>query len=195
MALIAITGGIGAGKTTLTSQFKAFGAAVADADDIAHQAYNPGNAAYVKIVERWGERILDADGLIDRKAVASIVFGNASELEWLNGIVHPFVLEEIKKQSRDKILFCAVPLLYESGWSDDCDFVVSTWCPPDVQKERLKKRGWSDEEIQRRIKSQISMDVKLHRGDFGVITSCSWECLREQCRRIYEIILLRVQTR
>ena len=189
MTLIALTGGIGAGKTTLALQFKALGAAIADADDIAHSAYFPGNMAYSRMLERWGKSVLDEDGQINRKRVASIVFQDAQELQWLNGVVHPFVHDEINRLATDRLLFCAIPLLDEAGWSENCAAVIAAWCPPDVQRQRLRGRGWSEDEIDRRLSKQLSMNEKLLRADYGVVTSCSWECLAHQCRRIYERIV------
>ena len=111
MTLIALTGGIGSGKTTLAKQFKELGADMADADDIAHSVYQPGNKAYDSIVARWGLSILDSDKTVNRKAVAEIVFKNDDELKWLNGVVHPFVRERIAELSEHALLFCAIPLV------------------------------------------------------------------------------------
>lgn len=189
MSLIAVTGGIGAGKTTLVGQFKALGACVADADALAHDVYLPGKYAYNKIVEKWGEIILDGHGRIDRKAVAEIVFSDTSELNWLNNLVHPCVRREILDLASDcgeKPLFCAIPLLFESDWREDCKAVIAAWCPPDVQLQRLKNRGWSDDEITKRLGSQISMDEKMLRADYCVVTSCTWDCLGKQCKSLME---------
>lgn len=188
MALIAVTGGIGAGKTTLMHQFRDFGESTADADDIAHSLYEPGEVAYAKIVERWGNGILDEKGCIVRSEVAKIVFTQRDELSWLNELIHPLVRGRIEEMARGKCLFCAIPLLFESGWQDSCDKVVAVWCPPDVQYNRLRQRGWDDNEIKRRLASQISMDEKMARADYAIMTNCSWECLAEQCRKLLEMI-------
>ncbi len=182
MTLIAVTGGIGAGKTTLMHQFRSLGEATADADDIAHGLYEPGREAYAAMLSRWGEGILAADGMINRGRVAEIVFSDKGELSWLNGLMHPLVRREIELLSEGRRLFCAIPLLYESGWEDSCDAVVAAWCPAEVQYSRLRARGWDDREIKRRLNSQISMDEKMSRADYAVITDCSWECLALQCR-------------
>lgn len=191
MTLIALTGGIGSGKTTLAKQFKELGADMADADDIAHSVYQPGNKAYDSIVARWGLSILDSDRMVNRKAVAEIVFKDDGELKWLNGVVHPFVRDSIARLSEHTLLFCAIPLLDESGWRNECAAVVAAWCPPEVQRKRLHERGWDDAEIRRRLEKQVSMDKKLMNADFGVITNCSWDCLRKQCELIYREILRR----
>ena len=141
------------------------------------------------MVSRWGRSVLSEDGQINRRKVASIVFGNGSELEWLNSLLHPLVREEIRRLSEEGTLFCAIPLFFEIGWNCDADTrVVSSWCDEKTQLERLKARGWSQEEIARRLASQISRDEKLKRADYGIITSCSWECMREQCRRVFNAL-------
>ena len=186
MALIAVTGGIGAGKTTLMHKFLALGQSTADADDIAHNLYEPGREAYLRMVERWGKGILLDDGRISRSVVAGIVFTRHSELEWLNALLHPLARREIHELSRGKTLFCAIPLLYEGGWEKDCDAVVAVWCPKDVQYSRLRQRGWNDNEIRRRLESQISMDEKMVRADYAIITDCDWDCLERQCRYLLD---------
>lgn len=188
MTLIALTGGIGSGKSTLARQFESLGADMADADDIAHSVYLPGNEAYGSIVMRWGKAVLNDDGTVNRRAVADIVFASDEELSWLNGVVHPYVRGCIASLAQGRLLFCAIPLLDESGWRKDCDAVVASWCSPETQRIRLYARGWDDAEIARRLAKQVSMDNKLRNADYGVITGCSWECLRAQCEIIYNDI-------
>ena len=188
---IAVTGGIGTGKTTLMRFFAEAGARVADADDVAHSLYLPGQTAFDAMVARWGQEILTVDGQISRPAVAARVFADSDELAWLDNLVHPLVRSEIQRLAGadGHPLFCAIPLLYESGWENDFAKVIAVWCPPEVQRRRLQARHWSEQEIARRLATQISMDEKLRRADFGVMTHCSWECLREQCRRIYQTLI------
>lgn len=187
--LVGITGGIGMGKTTVLKDFRELGADVLDADEIAHGLYEPGGLAYEALVSHWGaSEILDVVGRIDRKLVGAKVFGDAQELSWLNGVMHPLIRSEIKRLadgSRCGVVYCAVPLLYESGWVSDFGKVVSVWCCADSQQERLLKRGWSEEEIRRRVGSQLSADEKLRRSDYGIITDCSWEMLRSQCASVH----------
>ena len=186
MSLVVVTGGIGCGKTTLLKEFAEFGCRVADADDLSHEMYQRGSVAWNAMLSRWGESVLSADGEIDRRRVASIAFADSGELAWLNGLIHPLVRERIVQLSRDELLFCAIPLFYEIGWHGVEKAVISTWCDEKTQRERLAARGWSDDEIERRLNSQIHKDEKLKRADFAVITNCSWECLKEQCRRIFD---------
>ena len=162
-----------------------------DADEIAHSLYEPGQKAYNAMLEHWGRAILADGEKIDRKAVGGIVFRDPAELRWLNGLLHPLIRGEMKAQASQSSVpvYSAVPLLYESGWESDADAVVCVWCEPSVQHERLLARGWSEDEISRRLASQISADEKLFRSDYAIVTSCSWDDLREQCRRVHEAIL------
>ena len=190
MSLIVVTGGIGCGKSTLLKEFAKLGCRVADADDLSHGLYRRGTVAYDAMVSRWGESIVSGDGEVDRRRVASIVFEDSGELAWLNSLVHPLVFEEIRRLSSEGLLFCAIPLFYEIGWkAEPGTKVISSWCDEITQLERLKARGWSEKEIARRLASQISRDEKLRRADYGIITSCSWECLGEQCRRVHQALL------
>lgn len=193
MILVAVTGGIGAGKTTVLDQFAACGAQVADADALVHRLYEPGTALYDALCTRWGQRVMAAEGRLSRPAIAEIVFSSASELQWLNETVHPQVRQLIlalAEQARPA-LFCAIPLLHESGWETDMSSTVAVWCDPLTQRQRLARRGWDEHEIERRLRQQISMDEKLRRSDFGIINNGSRELLAEQCRRVYQ----RVQER
>jgi len=189
--IIAVTGGIGAGKSTVLGFFAEFGARVADADEIAHSCYRRGRPSYDAMVRRWGSGILASDGEICRKAVAGIVFHEQKELDWLNELIHPMVLEELDRLSAvgSGVFFCAVPLLYEFGWERRMDSVVVVWCPADVQLSRLRLRGWSDDEIRRRLSTQLSMDEKLSRGDYGIINDCTLEELAAQCRSVMDAIV------
>ena len=184
MSLFVITGGIGAGKTTVLDAFRRFGAFGLDADDVAHRLYVPGQPAYEPLIGRWGRAILAADGTIDRRRVAELVFREPAELSWLNSVIHPLVREEIRRQSAGRSCFCAIPLFYECGWNDQADAVIAVWCTAADQDRRLRARGWSREEIKRRCGSQLSMDRKLELAQYAIITSCSWDCLDQQCRRL-----------
>lgn len=188
--LIGITGGIGMGKTTVLRDFASLGASVLDADDVAHSLYEPGREAYRAMVGRWGDSVLDGEGRIDRAGVGRRVFGDAAELGWLNGLLHPLIRAELRRASEGSApVYAAVPLLYESGWESDASKVVAVWCGPAVQRARLLARGWSEAEIARRLGAQVSAEEKLRRADYAVLTDCSWELLRAQCAHVHARIL------
>lgn len=190
MALIAVTGGIGAGKSTVLARFRALGGETLDADDVVHSLYERDSVLCQALQTRWGNDILNQDGLPDRTKIAGVVFQSSSELEWLNDLVHPLVTAVILSRARDchRGLFCAIPLFFECRFSQEAVFSIGLWCDPCTQRARLLKRGWSDEQIQARIAAQFSMDEKLQRSDFGVISNCSWKNLYRQCDVIFQSI-------
>ncbi|NOY82699.1 MAG: dephospho-CoA kinase [Kiritimatiellaeota bacterium] len=181
--LVGITGGLGVGKTTVLQILREKGAEVLDADDVVHRLYAPGEAAYRAIRRRWGADVLQADGTIDRTRVADLVFGTPTERRWLNGLVHPLVRKRIRIAAcrTPGLLFCAIPLLFEVRWERDMWRTVAVWCPEAVQMKRLEQRGWSGAEIRRRLATQLPMNEKLHRADYGLINFGSLELLRRQC--------------
>ena len=118
-APIGLTGGMASGKTTVSRLFRAWGAFVADADEISRRALDPGMSCYERTVAAFGRDILYADGTVDRKKVAGIVFSDPKALAALNGIIHPYVRETIRAQSEqayreapDRLIVWDVPLLF-----------------------------------------------------------------------------------
>ena len=190
--LIAITGGIGMGKTTILSQFQGLGAKTLDADDVAHDTYLPERPAYTALLQHWGDGILAQDGTLDRKKIAGIVFRSQEELAWLNSVMHPLVRDAIQNcadEDKKTPLFCAIPLLFESGWEKTTDKIISVWCDKTTQMERLIARGWSREHAQDRLDSQWSPEKKVLLSDYTIVSNCSWQHLADQCRAIYQAII------
>jgi len=189
--LIGITGGIGAGKSQVLCELRALGARVLDADAVVHELYEVDSRLRAALRERWGEAVLGTDGRVDRAVVARRAFGEPAEREWLTQQVHPLVRRRMLQNAEASPLglFCAIPLLYEVGWEHEMTQTIAVWCDRRTQWLRLRGRGWSDEEISRREASQMSMDEKLARADYGILNIESLELLREQCRRIFERIM------
>ncbi len=189
--LIAITGGIGMGKSTVLSQFQGLGAKTLDADDVAHDMYLPGRPAYDTLIKRWGGGILSQDGTLDRKQIAGIVFQSKEELAWLNSVMHPLVRNAIQDVANEDAqpLFCAIPLLFESGWEETADKIISVWCDRETQMQRLIARGWSREHAIDRLDSQWSPERKLLLADYAIVSGCSWQHLADQCRIVYKTII------
>jgi len=185
--LVGITGGMGVGKSTVVRILRTFGAAVLDADHVAHGLYAPGKPAYRAMIRRWGHGILAADGTIDRGHVARCVFQTPSERRWLNQLLHPGIRGHIRARAQAErgLLFCAIPLLFEVGWQNDMWRTVAVWCPPGIQVDRLHGRGWSDHDIQDRLAVQMSADEKLHRADYGLINSGTLWLLQRQCEILW----------
>ncbi len=184
--LIGVTGGIGAGKSTVLSLFEELGEPTIDSDALVHQLYAEDAGLRDALVQRWGQHVLDRNGLVDRRQVAAKVFGCPRELAWLNARVHPLVRLRLQAQAKAWAgrCFCAVPLLFEVGWDRDMAATLSVWCDRQTQLERLRRRGWSDAEIRSRNEAQMDMDVKMRQADFALINNGTLASLKEQCRRL-----------
>lgn len=184
MFLVGLTGGIGAGKSTVSQELVARGAVVIDADAITRDLQAPGSPVLAAMVERFGEGILQADGTLDRPAVASIVFNDAASLADLNAIVHPAVAAEIAARLQaqvddpgDPIVVLDVPLLVESG-RDDMEALIVVDADPDVAVQRLvEHRGFSEADARARITHQASRKERLAKADFVVDNNGTREVL------------------
>lgn len=185
--LIALTGGIGAGKSTVLGIFKSLGAKVADTDLIVHTIYEENKQLHAKLKNHWGDKVFK-NSKPHRPSIAEIVFQNKQELEWLNSVMHPLVKLHIQAQQSGQISIIAVPLLYEVNWQTEFDKVISVWCNPELQNDRLLSRGWSQKEIDSRIEAQLNQEEKLKRSDYGIINNWSKEFLKNQCCKIFELL-------
>jgi dephospho-CoA kinase len=174
---VAITGGIGAGKSEALRAFARHGAAVISSDDIVHRLLRENPEVKQAIVDRLGQGVLDGRGEIDRSAVAAIVFRDRDELMWLEQLLHPRVSleylawrDELARQP-DRPAVCAteVPLLYESGGETRFDAVVVVTAPPELREARA--RVLPDDRAARLIPD----DEKVRRADFAYVNEGSLE--------------------
>lgn len=178
MPLIALTGGIASGKSTIASRLAEHGAVVVDADAIVRDVQAPGSRVLAEIAGEFGSEVLAADGALDRAALATIVFGDAAALQRLNGIVHPAVraesqrrFEAARRERSDAVVVYDVPLLVEARVDDPWDEIVVAHAPADVRRERLQRlRGMSADEAERRIRSQVDDDARLAIADVVIDT-------------------------
>ncbi|MDT8389985.1 MAG: dephospho-CoA kinase [Lentisphaeria bacterium] len=186
--IIGVTGGMGAGKSTVLTILADLGCRTLDSDTVVHQLYGPGRELVNVFVNRWGEHARDENGGVCRPTVAREVFERPDELSWLNSQVHPAVKRVIVKEAArcSRHLFCAIPLLYEAGWERDVYCVWAVWCDKETQHRRLSARGLTPREITQRLDNQISMDEKLRRADGGLINTGSRESLKKQILRLLE---------
>ena len=184
MPMIVITGGIGAGKSTALRQFQELGAHCADADEVAHRLYAPGTPLLQDIARLFGQEMLKEDGSLDRPRLARRVFARPEDLQRLNGATHPAIRRELSRLeslAAPRPLFAAIPLWHESGWAMPAIPVIAVWCPPELQWQRLRQRGWSPQEIAVRLQSQHSLEEKRRRADYVLETTGTLEDLRRQC--------------
>ena len=167
---VAITGGIAAGKTEALAAFERRGAAVSSADALVHRVYREDETLKTELRDRWGDDGFDADGEVDRAAVAAIVFADRDELDWLESVVHPRVrraqhawLEEQRSRPEPPALVVVeIPLLYETGGETHYDKVVALTASPAVREQRRGAFTGREERL-------IPDDEKLRRADFAYV--------------------------
>lgn len=157
MLVVALTGGIGAGKSLVAQFFSELGARVIDADQLARIAIERGSAGFDDVIARFGEEIT-TNGDIDRKALADIVFSDAIAKADLEAIVHPRVrqlfLDVVADLAPDEILIYEIPLLVETGATKNFDQIITVEAELEIRKARLLKRGMFISEIQSRLSAQ-----------------------------------------
>jgi dephospho-CoA kinase len=170
---VGLTGGIGSGKSTVGARLVAKGAVLIDADVIVREQQQPGTPVLAAMVARFGERILAADGSLDRAAVASIVFGAPAQLEALNEIVHPAVVDEMTRRRQalsgsDATVVLDIPLLVESGY-EGLGGIIVVDVDPEVAVARLRQqRGFTEDDARARVARQASRADRLAVADFVI---------------------------
>ena len=170
MILVGLTGGIGAGKSTVSALLAERGAVIIDADAIVHEVQRPGTPVFDAIVEHFGDRVVAEDGTLDRPAIAEIVFNDPEQLQALNAIVHPAVGTEMaermaREAGTDHVVVLDVPLLVESGRSDMAGTVVVD-VDPEVALDRLvHQRGVPEADARARMARQASREERLAKAD------------------------------
>ncbi|MDD5705537.1 MAG: dephospho-CoA kinase [Kiritimatiellae bacterium] len=175
MKLIAITGGIACGKSTVAAWLPEWGGAVLDTDAVVHGLEGPGGEAVEPLLAAFGDELRDGAGGIDRRRLGSMVFADGDALARLNAIVHPLVAERmaawLRRRTPAGTRFRAVliPLLYEVGWSEPrWDAVVAVVCREQEQIRRLQARGLTAEEARERLSAQMACDEKARRADYVI---------------------------
>jgi dephospho-CoA kinase len=173
---IGLTGGIGAGKSTVSAALARRGAVVIDADAIVREVQAPGTPVVAAMVDRFGEGILDPDGALDRAAVAAIVFADQEALSALNAIVHPAVVEEMTRRREahadtDAIVILDVPLLVESRYEGLGGIVVVDVDPELAVARLVANRGFTEEDARARMARQAGREERLAAADFVIDNS------------------------
>jgi dephospho-CoA kinase len=159
MLVVALTGGIGAGKSLVAQYFSELGARVVDADQLSRIAIERGSEGFDEVITRFGESIL-RNGDIDRKALGEIIFKDKSAKADLEAIIHPRVrelfFEVVNDLAADEILIYEIPLLVETGAASNFDQIITVEADIEIRKSRLLKRGMFISEIESRLAAQAS---------------------------------------
>ena len=193
MLVIGLTGGIGTGKSEVASLLQSFGAEVINADQVGHEAYTPNSESWREVVNTFGEEILQPDGQIDRGRLGAIVFSNPQQLDKLNAIMHPRMARmvgdkvEVLRDKGAPVVVVEAAVLFEAGWDSLVDEVWTTDSPVELVIERLQARnGMSEEEVRRRINSQMDRVERIERSDLVVDNSGDVAGLGETVKALWD---------
>ena len=194
--VVGLAGGVGSGKSTVAKIMGELGAGVLASDELGHQEINAPEVRST-ITRWWGDGVIDPEGSVDRKKVASIVFGDPSQRHRLEALLHPRIavrradlMADFDKQPRIRLIVIDSPLLYEADLDLTCDAVVFVDAGLDLRKERSEKlRRWPEGELLRRERSQQSLDMKRARADYTCENNSTLTDLRNQIERIVTQIL------
>jgi dephospho-CoA kinase len=192
--VIGLTGGIGAGKSTVTQLLQDLGAAVIDADKVGHQIYLPDLPAWREIVEAFGTEVLNADRTIDRQALGKVVFATPEALRTLNRIVHPKMFDrmaeliaELRARGGMKAIVVEAAVLIEANWQPLVDQVWVVVASEAVVIERLaKQRSLSPEQVRTRIAAQLSNDERLKHAHVVIRNDGSLDHMRTAVQQAWD---------
>ena len=197
MVIAGLTGGIATGKSTVAGIFASAGARVVDADRIARDAVRPGTAVHADIVAHFGAGILLADGAVDRKQLAAVIFGDPAEQRALERMVHPQVkrqialqLNRLRREAPDSVAIVDVPLLFETGMDRGLPVTILVYAPEAIQVRRLIARdGLTQAQARARIRAQMPIEEKRARAAVVIDNSGSLANTRRQALAVYRKLI------
>ena len=182
MRVFALTGGIASGKSTVAGKLSQLGAAIVDADRIAHELAMPRKPLWEAYLEHFGAGILRPDGTLNRRAIGQLVFHDEEERKWMDAVSHPLIRQQMEQElsvhcaAGREAAFLDVPLLFEVGWENRAEAVWVVYVPIKVQLSRLMARNGCDEAFARAcIASQMDLEEKRRRADVVIDNSGPWE--------------------
>jgi dephospho-CoA kinase len=198
MLRVGLTGGIASGKTAVSKIFASFGAKVLDADEVAREVLLPGQPAWTKLRQAFGQEFFHPDGTVKRKQLRKLVFADPEKRSQLNAIVHPEVMKEINRRSeifsssdQTEVLLVDVPLLLEVGLVNRFDKIVVVYVSESVQISRLLQRdGISEEEAKQALKAQMALSKKVEQADYVIDNSGTLEETQAQVKRVWQELLV-----
>jgi dephospho-CoA kinase len=187
---IGLTGGIGSGKSSVARRLAELGALVIDADLVAREVVEPGTDGLRAVVAEFGDGVLDAEGRLDRPALAAIVFGDEDARGRLNGILHPRIRaradERIGAAPAGTVVVQDVPLLVETGQAGAYDLVLVVEAPPELRVQRLARdRGMPAEQARSRMAAQATDEQRRAAADVVIVNDGTPEELRAQVDRFW----------
>lgn len=188
--VIGLTGGIGSGKTAVSDHFASLGITVVDADVASRVVVEPGRPALGQIRNHFGDNIVQADGTLDRAALRSAIFNNADERQWLEGLLHPLIRQEIidgLQSAHSPYVILASPLLVESGQNQLTQRVLVVDVPEDTQVERTTARdGNSTEQVKAIMAAQATRQQRLECADDVIVNDGTLTALHTQVEALHQ---------
>lgn len=196
MLRVGLTGGLACGKSFVGEELARLGCLLIQADELGHEALEPGGEAYDGVVREFGPGILAEDGRVDRLALAAVVFGDSERLSRLNALVHPAVVRREEELIADYaaghphgIAVVEAAILIETGSYKRFDRVLLATCAEEQQVERaLRRQGVGEADARARLSRQLPLEEKRKYADFVIDTSGEKEDTLRQTRAVFEAL-------
>ena len=189
---VGLTGGIGAGKSTVADLFSQKGAVVIRSDELARQVIEPQTPGFQQVIDRFGKEFVNSEGYIDRAKLAQIVFQDDAALKDLENIVHPLVRNKtnqiIDQHTSETIIVNEIPLLLEKKMESLFDFLVIVISSEKNRLERLSQRGLTAEQATARISKQVSDDERKAAADFLIVNDGNLDQLEVDVEKIWQTL-------
>lgn len=192
MVLVGLTGGIAAGKSTVAAKLAEHGAVIIDADQVAREVVEPGTVGFQRVIQEFGEKLIDSNGSLNRKALADIVFADPNKRVKLERILHPLIrsrTSQLFEQNTDSVVIYAVPLLVEAEVDYPFDLIVTVEAGEEEQLRRLiTQRGLTEKQAKERIEAQTTRTMREGKADFVIDSSGPIEALEPQIHSLWKLI-------
>ena len=189
---VGLTGGIGAGKSTVADLFSQKGAVVIRSDELARQVIEPQTPGFQQVIDRFGKEFVNSEGYIDRAKLAQIVFQDDAALKDLENIVHPLVRSKtnqiIDQHTSETIIVNEIPLLLEKKMESLFDFLVIVISSEKNRLERLSQRGLTAEQATARMAKQVSDDERKAAADFLIVNDGNLDQLEVDVEKIWQTL-------
>jgi dephospho-CoA kinase len=189
---VGLTGGIGAGKSTVADLFSQKGAVVIRSDELARQVIEPQTPGFQQVLDRFGKEFVNSEGYIDRAKLAQIVFQDDAALKDLENIIHPLVRsktnEIIDQHTSETIIVNEIPLLLEKKMESLFDFLVIVISSEKNRLERLAQRGLTTEQATARMSKQVSDDERKAAADFLIVNDGNLDQLEADVEKIWQTL-------
>ncbi len=198
MLSVALTGNIGAGKSTVAELFRRWGAIIIDSDQLVREAQLPGHPALLQVAGRFGRQMIRPDGTLDRAKLRAVVLADPKALKALNTIMHPEVhrrRRELLAEARDRgdrIIISDIPLLFEAADPSEFDAVVLVDAPESIRRQRLRQsRSLPEHDLDQLIAAQLPSDSKRLRSDYVIENEGDYQALEQSAASVWQALLAR----